>query len=198
ALHTGVATPAAGGEGARRLTVIGPALPGLEVGVADPDTGRPLPGRHVGEILVRGPSVATPEHDDDGVRVDAAGWLHTGDRGYLAGGDLVVCGRIKDVLVVAGRTIQPEEVELACAGVPGVRPGGVAAVPYPRPEAGTEGVAVVAELRRGVEPDGETAHGIRERVRRAVGVTPDVVRLVAAGTLPRTTSGKLRRHRVRP
>lgn len=193
-LHAGVARPAGDGADVRRLAVIGPALPGLALEIVDPGSEQQLAERQVGEIRVRGPSVATVSGAAGQPTVDEHGWLHTGDRGYLTGGELVVCGRLKDVLVVAGRNIQPEEVELACASVPGVRAGCVAAVPYPRPEAGTEGVAVIAEVRHGHDPD--LARHIRDAVRRSVGIAPDVVRLVAPGTVPKTTSGKVQRHRA--
>lgn len=207
-LHAGRAAPAGSAGGAvdgaagngsatRRLAVIGPPLTGIELAIVDSGTCRAVPERQVGEIRVRGDSVATVTGAAGAVTVDEDGWLRTGDRGYLTGGELVVCGRTKDVLMVAGRTIQPEEVELACAAVPGVRAGCVAAVPYPRPDAGTEGVAVVAEIRRGHQPDqDDTAGRIRDTVRQIIGVSPDLVRLVPPGSVPKTTSGKLRRHRV--
>lgn len=193
-LHDGQARPSTGGD-TRRLAMIGPAVPGVELEIFDRD-GSVASAREVGEIRVRGGSVATVTGATGQVAVDSDGWLHTGDRGYLVDGELVVCGRIKDVIVVGGRTIQPEEAELACATVPGVRAGCVAVVPYARAEAGTEGVAVMAELRRGHEPGTDTVGLIKDAVRQVIGVSPDVVRLVPAGSVPKTTSGKLRRHRV--
>ena len=195
-LHGGHALPSTGGD-TRRLAVIGPALPGIELAVFA-DHGLAAE-REIGEIRVRAPSVATVTGAAGRVAVDIDGWLHTGDRGYLVDGELVVCGRIKDVIVVGGRTIQPEEAELACAAVPGVRAGCIAVVPYPRHDTGTEGVAVMAEIRRGgdvTDADGDTTRLIKAAVREVIGVSPDLVRLVPPGAVPKTTSGKLRRRRV--
>jgi fatty-acyl-CoA synthase len=144
---------------------------------------------------VRGPSVAAGYLDEpapDAFRRD--GWLRTGDLGYLdSDGNLYITGRAKDVLVARGVSTDPHRVEWAAASVPGVREGSVVAFTRPGPE--TEEVVVVAECAN------RALHGLREAVRMAVVesvglAVADVVR-VPAGTIPKTTSGKLRRQETR-
>ena len=150
-------------------------------------------GREVGELQIRGTSVtpgyyrapeATAELFVDG------GWLRTGDLAYLLDGELVVCGRIKDVIIVGGRNVFPEDVEKAVADVDGVRAGNVIAFGI-EGRRGKEGLIVVAESKT---DDVEACRrSVAERVREAVGLPAKEVVLVAAGTLPKTSSGKLQR-----
>jgi fatty-acyl-CoA synthase len=177
---------------ARRLALLGPAVPGLELRICDPDTGEVRREREVGELQIRGTSV-TPGYYN---RPDATEelfvdeWLRTGDLAYLLGGELVVCGRIKDVIIVGGRNVFPEDVERAVAGVDGVRAGNVIAFGVDS-KRGKEGLIVVAETR---DADAEvTRRSVAEKVREAVGIPAKEVVLVAAGTLPKTSSGKLQR-----
>jgi fatty-acyl-CoA synthase len=117
------------------------------------------------------------------------GWLRTGDLGYLVGGELVICGRLKDVIIVGGRNVFPEDIERAAAAVEGVRAGNVIAFGTPG-RRGREHVVVVAETRADdVDP---VRASIAGRVHDAVGVSAEVV-LVTPGTLPKTSSGKLQR-----
>ena len=100
---------------ARRLPLLGKAVPGLEMKVVDPDTREEVPERHVGELLLRGTSV-TPgyyKRPDATAALFADGWLCTGDLAYLLDGELVMCGRIKDVIIVGGRNVFPEDIERA-------------------------------------------------------------------------------------
>ena len=99
----------------RRLPLLGHAVPGLEMKVVHPDTREELPERHVGELLLRGTSV-TPgyyKRPDATAALFRDGWLCTGDLGYLLDGELVLCGRIKDVIIVGGRNVFPEDIERA-------------------------------------------------------------------------------------
>jgi len=147
--------------------------------------------REVGELEVRGNSV-TPgyyKRPDLTRSTFRDGWLRTGDLGYLVDGELVVCGRMKDVIIVGGRNVFPEDVERAVAEVNGVRAGNVIAFGVER-RPGREGIVVVAETR---DPDVLTVRAaVASRVRDTVGLPPEVV-LVAPGTLPKTSSGKLQR-----
>jgi fatty-acyl-CoA synthase len=189
--HERYAAPANGGE-ARRLPLLGRTLRGLELRVRDPETGEPRGDREVGELEIRGTSVtpgyfARPEltaasfHD---------GWLRTGDLGYVVDGEVVVCGRIKDVIIVGGRNVFPEEVERAAAGVDGVRAGNVIAFGT-EGRRGKEGIVVVAETR---EAELRQLHDeVIDRVCDAVGIPPLEVIFVQAGSLPKTSSGKLQR-----
>jgi fatty-acyl-CoA synthase len=187
-----VAMSAASSDGARRLPFLGRTLRGLELRVRDPETGAPRGDREVGELELRGTSV-TPGYfrrDDVTAALLRDGWLRTGDLGYLVDGEVVVCGRIKDVIIVGGRNVFPEEVERAAAHVDGVREGNVIAFGTAG-RRGKEGIIVVAETR------GEIGSALRDdvidRVCDAVGIPPLEVVLVEAGSLPKTSSGKLQR-----
>ena len=183
-----------GSPGCRRLARLGAPIPGTDLRVVDPDAGAPLQERSVGEVEVAGASV-TPGYYRLPAATRAAmhdGWLRTGDLGYLSDGELVVCGRLKDVIIVAGRNLYPEEVERAAAAVEGVRAGNVIA--FGTVDTGRESLVVVAECRG--DPGAVRARVARD-VRREVGVTPADVVLVAPGTVPKTSSGKLMRSSCR-
>jgi fatty-acyl-CoA synthase len=154
--------------------------------------------REVGELEIRGTSLTTgyyrKQEATDAVFHD--GWLRTGDLAYVEeGAELVVCGRIKDVIIVGGRNVFPEDVERAAARVDGVRAGNVIAFGVDGRK-GREALVVVAEAR--LSPGGKSRGGpmrtaVAKRVRDAVGLPPEEVVLVAPGTLPKTSSGKLQR-----
>lgn len=189
------ATPA-GEAGSSELVSCGRPFPGHEVAVAD-EAGRPLPERRVGEILDRGPSVMAGYYGDPGATAEAlgGGWLHTGDLGYLADGELFLCGRIKDLIIVAGRNHHPTDLEWAAAGVPGVRTGNVVAFGVPRGDG--ERVVLCAETRLPPERHAELAAAVRGRVLEGAGLRVDEVLLMPPGTLPKTSSGKLQRRLAR-
>jgi fatty-acyl-CoA synthase len=175
----------------RRLALLGKPVPGLEIRVVDPETGSPRAEREVGELEIRGTSV-TPGYYG---RPDLAdelfhdGYLRTGDLAYMVNSELVVCGRIKDVIIVGGRNVFPEDVERAVATIDGVRAGNVIA--FGVPGRGKEGVVVVAETRS--DDTATTRRTVAERVRQTVGLPPKDIVLVEPGTLPKTSSGKLQR-----
>jgi acyl-CoA synthetase (AMP-forming)/AMP-acid ligase II len=122
------------------------------------------------------------------------GWLDTGDLGFVAGGELYVHGRAKDVVVVRGANRAPDEFEAALAGIPGLRPGCAVALGFEPPGGAGEELLVLAERTR--EQDA-TEVEIEAAARRAIldrtGIAPHTIRLLEPGTLPRTSSGKLRR-----
>jgi fatty-acyl-CoA synthase len=126
--------------------------------------------------------------------VDAAGWLDTGDLGYLVDGEVVICGRAKDVIILGGRNIYPTDIERVVTLVPGVRSGNAVAV-RTRFGSGREGCAIIAESpRAGDEEAVERLTGeITMRVVDVIGARPGQVRIVPPGRLPKTPSGKLRR-----
>ena len=119
------------------------------------------------------------------------GWLCTGDLGYLLDGELVLCGRIKDVIIVGGRNVFPEDVERAVADVDGVRAGNVIAFGV-EGRRGKEALVVVAETKATDGADAVRA-AVSARVREAIGLPAEEVVLVTPGTLPKTSSGKLQR-----
>ncbi|MGH3815282.1 MAG: fatty acyl-AMP ligase [Pseudonocardiaceae bacterium] len=195
-----VAVPA--GPSARHVRAfprLGPPLPGLEAQVVAED-GRALVEREVGRIRLRGESVTREYLTVEGARPtqDPDGWLDTGDEGYLADGDVVICGRRKDVIIMAGRNVYPTDIERAAGLVDGVRPGNVAAV---RLDAGArrESFAVVVESNRAGDNEAERIlrKEVISRVVDAIGLRPGAVVVLPPATLPKTPSGKLRRPAVR-
>jgi fatty-acyl-CoA synthase len=180
----------------RRLPLLGHAVPGLEMKIVDPDTYAELPERHVGELLLRGTSV-TPgyyKRPDATAALFRDGWLCTGDLGYLLDGELILCGRIKDVIIVGGRNVFPEDIERSCGVLEGVRAGNVIAFGVEGYK-GKETVVVVAEVRSDDLDD--VRRSIHHRTLEVCGLPPRDVMLVKPGTLPKTSSGKLQRAKCR-
>jgi fatty-acyl-CoA synthase len=193
--RVGYAAPVADGHG-RRLARLGRPLRGLEVRVCDPETGQRRGEREVGELELRGVSITPGYFRRDDVTAAAfhEGWLRTGDLGYLVDGEVVACGRLKDVIIIGGRNVFPEEIERAVASVEGVRAGNVIAFGT-RGRRGKEGIVVVAETK--IDYLGPLHDQVIDRICDAVGVPPREVVLVRAGSLPKTSSGKLQRSRCR-
>jgi fatty-acyl-CoA synthase len=177
---------------ARRLVVLGRPVEGLEIRVVDPGTGAPLQDRETGELEIRGSSVCDGYYGDRDATDDLFrdGWLRTGDLAYLLDGELVMCGRIKDVIIVGGRNVFPEDIERAVSSVDGVRAGNVVAFGAEGLR-GKEAIIVVAETK--LSDVADLHHLINERVREAVGTPAKDIVLVPPGTLPKTSSGKLQR-----
>ncbi|MGB8996007.1 MAG: fatty acyl-AMP ligase [Pseudonocardiaceae bacterium] len=178
---------------------LGPPLPGMEVRVLAED-GRPLGEREVGRLQLRGESVTREYLTTAGPlpTQDPDGWLDTGDEGYLTDGDVVVCGRRKDVIIMGGRNIYPLDIERAAGLVDGVRPGNVAAV---RIDAGArrESFAVAVESTHAGDAEAERIlrKDVVSRVVDAIGLRPGAVVVLPPAALPKTPSGKLRRAAVR-
>jgi fatty-acyl-CoA synthase len=190
-----VATPDTAAD-ARRVVSVGLPVAGMEVRVVD-DQAQPHPLRHVGSIEIRGAAVSrgylTQNGWLDGDFRD--GWLCTGDLGYLdEHGNLYVCGRAKDVIVIAGNNVYPTDIERAACAVPGVRAGNAAAVRI-EDRGGRESFAVLAESK--LADDAAEAERIRAeialRVSQAVGYNARAVLILPPGSLPKTGSGKLQR-----
>jgi fatty-acyl-CoA synthase len=187
------ATPTDGSaDNARRLPLLGTTLDGLDLRVVDPSTGDALASREVGEIEIKGASVTLGYYQNERATRDAhhGKWLRTGDLGYLVDGQLVVCGRIKDMIIVGGRNVFPEDVERAVADVDGVRAGNVIAFGAPG-RRGREAIVVVAETR--ADDIAPVRDEVATRVTQAIGVPPEEIVLVRPGSLPKTSSGKLQR-----
>lgn len=180
----------------RQLVRLGTPLRGLQVRVVGED-GAVLPSREVGVIHVRGASVTQGYTTVAGFipALDEQGWLDTGDLGYLTEtGEVVVCGRLKDVIIMAGRKVYPADIERAAARVDGVRTGCAVAV---RLDAGQsrETFAVAVESTSWLEStevrriERQVAH----EVVAEVDARPRTVVVLEPGTIPKTPSGKLRR-----
>ncbi|MEV6773924.1 fatty acyl-AMP ligase [Nocardia sp. NPDC051030] len=179
----------------REYANLGPALPGLDVRVVNPDDGTVLEPRRIGEFELRGEYVTATVITSDGpiAAQDDDGWLRTGDIGYLTEhGELIICGRRKDVIIVSGRNLYPTDIEHAAERVTGVRKGNTAAVAL---EAGTaaEHFAVIAESAHHDEQAVQLRRAISVEIFETFGVAPRRVRIVPPGSLPKTSSGKLRR-----
>lgn len=182
---------------------LGTPLSGIELTVVD-DDGRTLAPDRIGTLLVRGDAVTARYLGPDGFvdARDADGRLDTGDLGYVtASGDVVVTGRKKDIIIVSGRNLSPTVIERAACAVDGVRAGNAAAVAHRRPD-GREGLAVIAEVdptaTAGADDEAAATQRIHDGIARAVfdavGVPVSAVALLGRGELPKTTSGKIRRH----
>jgi len=180
----------------REIVSVGSPLPGFRLEVRRPD-GSTAAEREVGRLFVAGPSLMRGYlgRPDLTARVLDGGWLDTGDLGFLDGGELFLTGRAKEVLIVRGRNHAPEEVEQPVAEVEGVRRGCVAAVTHRGDTDPTERLLLFVERRRGRPPAGdeELAARCRAAVAAGAGLTVDQVLVLAPGTLPRTSSGKMRR-----
>lgn len=174
---------------------IGRCLPQCEVEIRDANGGR-VPDRQVGTVWLRTDSLLAGYHRDAERTAQCLvdGWLDTGDRGYLADGDLYFVSRDKDLIIVGGEKYMPHDIETVVSGVPGVREGCTVAFGVINVERGTEDVAAIVEVR---ETD-EGAHAaLRERIRAEVthvtGLALRWVLLVPPGGVEKTTSGKLAR-----
>ncbi|HZN18527.1 MAG TPA: fatty acyl-AMP ligase [Micromonosporaceae bacterium] len=187
--------------GVRRLPLLGPPFPSVAVRVVD-DDGAVLGEREVGRILLSGDSVTTTYLTRDGVRSarDADGWLDIGDEGYLTGGQIVVCGRRKEVIIMGGRNLYPTDIERAAAAVDGVREGNVAAVRLmPGEGVARESFAVLVESRLAGDPSAEEriVAAVTTSIVSEVDARPALVTILPPGSLPKTPSGKLRRDAAR-
>ncbi len=192
----GIARPArADDPDALRFVACGSALPDHEIRIADPSGGE-LPERAEGRVEFRGPSATggylrNPEADRGLFDGD---WLDTGDLGYIAGGELYVTGRAKDVIIRGGRHLHPQELEESAGSLPGIRKGCVAVFGAPDPASGTEKVVVLAETR--------VTDRARQKALRAaladlaaslLGAPADDIVLAPPHTVLKTSSGKIRR-----
>jgi fatty-acyl-CoA synthase len=195
-IRRSVAVPAGTGSAhVVRLVGCGRAFPNHEFRILD-EEGQPARERAVGSIVARGPSVMQGYFEDPAATAEVlrGGWLHTGDLGYIAGGELFVCGRTKDLIIRRGRKYHPPDLESAIAALPGIRASGVVVFGIQRPNEADEVVAVLearASVARGLVDQ------VRQRVRETAGLELDYVIVTPPGTVPRTTSGKVRRAETR-
>jgi fatty-acyl-CoA synthase len=189
-----VARPVMNGAKATPFVSCGRAFPHHELAILA-DDGRRLPERSVGEVVTRGPSIAREYWKDPegSVRTFRDGWLHTGDLGYLAEGELFITGRKKDLIIIKGRNYDPQRIEWLVDDVAQVRKG--SAVAFSRPGVESEELVVVAESR--AQAQDEVKLAISQRINEQLQLVPAEVMLVGPGALPKTSSGKLQRQKTR-
>lgn len=192
----GWARPAIRGE-KHHVTVVncGKAFSQHELRIVDKD-GHSCPDRKIGEIITRGPSIAAGYFNDVPASSETFkdGWLYTGDLGYLVDQDLYVCGRIKDLIFVLGRNYYPSDLESAASSVEGIRKGCVAAFSVSPPKKEIEQVVICAETRLPSKHFEELKDKIQTRILHEIGLKIDESVILSAGTLPKTSSGKIQRH----
>lgn len=178
------------------LVSLGRPLGGVRLRIAAPDGGD-VDEAVLGHVEVGGASLFDG-YDDDVRRPanpEATRWFDTGDMGFLLDGELYLYGRSKDVIILRGRKYAPQLIERALDGIEGARRGCAAAVGLRLDETGEERLVVLLERARGASSasDGELAATARARVTERTGLVPGRVEVLEPGTLPRTSSGKIRR-----
>ena len=186
----------------------GVAVPRHEIRVVN-GAGEEVPERTEGFLWFRGPSATTGYYKNKTATAallaegpaSVSGefaWVNSGDRAYMADGELYVTGRVKDIIIKGGRNLYPHEVEELAGRVEGVRKGCVVAFGIKDQASGTEKMVVVAEARE-IDASRRTAMAakVTEEVSRGLGLPPDRVELIPLGSIPKTSSGKLRREETK-
>ncbi len=186
----------------------GRPIPGHDVMIVN-ERGAPVPDRTEGFLWFRGPSATSgyfrnaaataellPKTEAEGL--EEFPWLDSGDRAYRAEGEIFVTGRVKDIIIKGGRNLYPHEAEELAARAEGIRKGCTVAFGVRDEASGTEKLVVVAEAR---EADSKRkaaiASAVRDNVTQGLGLPPDQVELVPPGSIPKTSSGKLRREETK-
>ncbi len=195
-MRSGRALPAAPDDAAALLLpACGEPLPGHEIRIVD-SAGRELGEREEGSLEFRGPSATSGyyRNPEETARLFHDGWIVSGDLAYMAGGEVVITGRRKDIIIRAGRNIYPHELEEAVGDLPGIRKGCVAAFGAPDPVSQTERLVIVAETR---ETEATALEKLRGEIHALsvdlLGAPPDDVVLAPPHTVLKTSSGKIRR-----
>ena len=180
---------------ALRFVSCGLPVPGHEIRIVD-DAGREVGDRQEGRIEFRGPSTTSGywRNPEATARLLRGGWLDSGDRGYIAAGEVHITGRVKDIIIRAGRNIYPQELEEAVGEIPGIRKGCVAVFGAPDAATGTERLVVLAETReRGEAAREALREAVQSRAVDLLGAPADDIVLAPPQSVPKTSSGKIRR-----
>lgn len=175
---------------------VGRPLSGVQIRVMDPDEWTELSERSIGEIWVRAPFNFTGYYNDEEATEAAFvdGWYRTGDLGYRVGEDLFIAGRLKDVMIVGGVNVFPQDLEDIVSSVPGIQPGRVAAFSSFDERTQTERITILAETAQTTSRRADEAIvEVRQRILAALQVTGFDVHLVHPGWLVKSTSGKVAR-----
>jgi acyl-CoA synthetase (AMP-forming)/AMP-acid ligase II len=181
--------------GGAPLVSLGPPLPGFAIEIAG-ESGAAAPEGALGRVRVRGPSLMSGYEGmpEENARALTGGWLDTGDVGFVWRGELFLYGRAKDLVIVRGKNHAPQDIERALDGLAGVRAGCSAAVGVLAEDGGGEEMWLFVERARDARAsDGELCEAIRVRALERSGLRAARVVVLAPGTLPRTSSGKIRR-----
>jgi 1-acyl-sn-glycerol-3-phosphate acyltransferase len=196
-MDSGLAVPAEESDKqALEFVFCGQPLPGHQVRIVDAND-RELPERTEGSLQFMGPSATSgyfriPAKTG---RLFHGQWLDSGDKAYIAAGDIYITGRTKDTIIRAGRNIYPMELEEAIGKVDGVRAGNVAVFGSTSAKSGTEELVVLAESRKKDPQDQEAIRSsVNAVVTDLIGTPPDKVVLAPPNTVLKTSSGKIRRH----
>ena len=174
---------------------VGRPVSGTTVEIVD-EAGRLVPEGVVGQIRIAGRSLMDGYFRNEGASAAAIvdGWLRSGDLGFVHAGRLFITGRAKELIIKAGRNLHPADIERVASEVDGVRSGSVAAFGRPNMRTGTDDLVVVAETPHGdATRRDRLASDIRAELLAVLGIKADEIRVCAMGSVPRTTSGKIRR-----
>jgi fatty-acyl-CoA synthase len=181
------------------LVNCGRAFPEHEVAIVD-ENGARLGERRIGEIVTRGPSISSGYFQEPDLTAqswkkgpDGHTWLYTGDLGYLVDGELFICGRLKDIIIIRGRNFYPSDIEWVVSELPGVRRGNVVA--FGTEVDGEEQLVVCAEAF--ASDAAKLTEAIQNAVTAQIGLSVHKVEIVPQGTLPRTSSGKAQRRKTK-
>jgi fatty-acyl-CoA synthase len=195
-----IARKASDGEETMRMLSCGQPVENVEIRVVD-DARRELPDRHLGEVMLRSDCMLSGYYHRDDLTEKAFqdGWYLTGDLGYRADGEVYITGRKKDLIIVGGKNVYPQDLESLASEVPGIHPGRVVAFGVFNEEMGTEEVVIVAEKDADVEnPAGagpeSLSNAVRARVTRGSDIALRQVKVVERGWLLKTSSGKIARN----
>jgi fatty-acyl-CoA synthase len=186
----------------------GAVLPGHELRLVD-DTGQEVPDRTEGFLWFRGPSATIGYYHNPRATekllplglptsTNEFAWIDSGDRAYRVDGEIYVTGRVKDIIIKGGRNLYPHEVEELAARADGIRKGCIVAFGLRDEGSGTEKLVVVAEVReRDPVRRATIAAAVTQQVSQGLGLPPDRVELLPLGSIPKTSSGKLRREETK-
>ena len=177
------------------IVACGRPVPGHEIRIVD-EAGREVQERREGRLEFRGPSATSGYfHNEAKTReLFRGGWLDSGDQAYIAHGDVFITGRIKDIIIRAGQHVYPQELEESVGDIAGAIKGAVAAFGVSDPASGTERIVLLAETAQTATAELESLKArARAVVTEIIGSPPDDIVFVEPGTVPKTSSGKIRR-----
>ena len=203
----GSAVPTSNVDSSIAFVSSGVPVPNHDVIIVD-DSGKEVPDRTEGFLWFRGPGATrgyfnNPEETEKLFPQGQApegefAWVNSGDRAYRAEGEIFVTGRVKDIIIKGGRNLYPHEVEELAGRAAGIRKGCIVAFGLKDGGTGTEKLIVVAESRES-EPAAKSAiaAAVTEQISQGLGLPPDRVELIPPGSIPKTSSGKLRREETK-